>query len=318
MRFLYWLIGVIPLVQNSFLKKVSKNKILLLMLMPAIVFFIVFSYVPMVGIIIAFKRIDYAGGIFGSPWSGLENFRFLFLNGQIFGVLRNTALYNIAFIILNNFLQIMAAIFLTEVFGKQLRKTAQSLMFLPYFISWVVVGAFIYNIFNSDYGFLNSVLRAMNLTEVNVYDKPVVWVFVIIVFCIWKNIGYGSVLYLAAIAGIDQEMYEAARVDGANIYQRVWFITIPSLTPTIIVLVLLSLGNIFRGDFAMFYQIIGDNAQVYSVTDVIDTFVTRSLMQTREFGMSSAAAMIQSILCFLVINIANYTMKKIDKDYALY
>ena len=145
----------------------------------------------------------------------------------------------------------MAAIFLTEVFGKHLRKTAQSIMFLPYFISWVVVGAFIYNIFNSDYGFLNSALRATNLSEVNVYDKPVVWVFVIITFCIWKNIGYGSVLYLAAIAGIDQEMYEAARVDGTNIYQRVWFITIPSLIPTIIILVLLSLGNIFRGDFAM-------------------------------------------------------------------
>lgn len=306
------------MVQSPFLKKAVKNKILLLMLMPAIVFFIVFSYAPMVGIIIAFKRFDYAGGIFGSPWCGLENFRFLFINGQIFGVLRNTALYNIAFIILNNFMQIIAAIFLTEVFSGQLRKAAQSVMFLPYFISWVVVGAFIYNIFNSDYGFLNSALRAINLPEVNVYDKSVVWVFVIIAFCIWKNIGYGSVLYLAAIAGIEQEMYEAARVDGANIYQRVWFITIPSLVPTIIVLVLLSIGNIFRGDFAMFYQIIGDNAQVYSVTDVIDTFVTRSLMQTREFGMSSAAAMIQSILCFLVINLANFTIKKIDSDYSLY
>jgi putative aldouronate transport system permease protein len=286
--------------------------------MPAVIFFSVFSYAPMVGVIIAFKRIDYVSGIFGSPWSGLENFRFLFINGQIFGVLKNTALYNLAFIVLNNFMQIAAAIFLTEVLRKHLKKFAQSLMFLPYFISWVVVGAFVYNIFNSDYGFLNSIMRTLNLPSINVYDKSVVWVIVIIFFCMWKNIGYGSVLYLAAISGIDQEMYEAARVDGANIYQRVWFITIPSLTPTIIILVLLSIGNIFRGDFSMFYQIVGDNAQVYNATDVIDTFVTRSLMQTREFGMSSAAAMIQSVLCFLVINIANYTVKKIDKDYALY
>lgn len=288
------------------------------MLLPSVIFFIVFSYAPMVGVIIAFKRIDYASGIFGSPWSGLENFRFLFINGQIFGVLRNTALYNIAFIILNNFMQIAVAIFLTEVLGKRLRKLAQSIMFLPYFISWVVVGAIIYNIFNSSYGFLNSSLRAFNLSPINIYDKPIVWVFIILLFCIWKNIGYGSVLYLAAIAGIDQDIYEAARVDGANIYHRVWYITIPSLTSTIIILVLLSIGNIFRGDFSMFYQIIGDNAQVYNMTDVIDTFVTRSLMQTREFGMSSAAAMIQSVLCFIVINIANYTVKRVDKDYALF
>ena len=304
--------------QNSFIKKAAKNRILLFMLMPAVIFFCVFSYAPMVGVIIAFKRIDYGSGIFGSPWCGLDNFRFLFINGQIFGVLKNTALYNLAFIILNNLMQIAAAIFLTEVLGKHLKKAAQSFMFLPYFISWVVVGAFVYNIFNSDYGFLNSIVKALDLPSINVYDKPAVWVIVIIFFCMWKNIGYGSVLYLAAIAGIDQEAYEAAKVYGANIYQRVWFITLPSLTPTMIILVLLSIGNIFRGDFSMFYQIIGDNAQVYSATDVIDTFVTRSLMQTREFGMSSAAAMIQSVLCFLVINLANHAVKRIDKDYALY
>ena len=304
--------------QNLFLKKVVRNKLLLLMLMPSVMFFIVFNYLPMIGVIIAFKRFDYAGGILGSPWSGLENFRFLFINGQIFGVLRNTALYNMAFIVVNNIMQIAAAIFITEALGKRLKKAAQTIMFLPYFISWVVVGAFVYNIFNSNYGSLNSIFKALGLAPVNVYDKPAVWVFVIIMFCVWKNIGYGSVLYLAAISGIEQEMYQASKIDGANIYQRVRYITIPSLTPTIIILVLLSIGNIFRGDFSMFYQIIGDNAQVYGATDVIDTFVTRSLMQTREFGMSSAAAFIQSVLCFAVISLANYTVKRVDNDYALY
>lgn len=304
--------------QNTFIKKVQKNKLLLLMLLPAVLFFITFSYIPMVGIIIAFKRIDYVSGIFGSPWIGLENFKFLFINGQIFEVIRNTVLYNLAFIIINNTFQIAAAIFLTEIAGKHLKKAAQSIMFLPYFISWVVVGAFIYNIYNSSYGLLNSILKSLNMETVNVYDKPAVWIFTIIFFCMWKSIGYGSVLYLAAIAGIDQEMYEAAKIDGANIFQRIRHITIPSLQPTIIILVLLSIGNIFRGDFSMFYQIIGDNSLVYGATDVIDTFVTRSLVQTREFGMSSAAGLIQSVLCFVIINIANHIVKRIDKDYALY
>jgi putative aldouronate transport system permease protein len=288
------------------------------MLLPAVLYFTVFSYLPMAGIIVAFKRYDYRGGIFGSPWIGFDNFKFLFINGGILNVARNTVLYNAAFILINNSIQILMAIMLTELGGKVFKKISQTVMFLPYFISWVVVGTFVYNIFGYEYGFLNNFLTSLGMEPVNVYDKPVAWVLIILFFCFWKSIGYGSVMYLAAIAGIDREIYEAADIDGCNILQRIVHITLPSLIPTVIILVLLSIGNIFRGDFSMFYQIVGQNSLVYSHTDVIDTFVTRSLMETKEFGMTSAAGLIQSVLCFLIINLANLTVRKFDKGYALY
>jgi putative aldouronate transport system permease protein len=303
---------------TSFFKKVKKYRILLLMLLPAVLYFSIFSYIPMAGIVVAFKRFDYSGGIFGSPWNGFSNFRFLFIGGNIFRVIRNTVLYNIGFILINNTLQIAVAIMLSEIMAKYFKKFMQGIMFLPYFISWVVVGTFVYGIFNYEFGFLNSVLNGFSMDKVNVYDKPVAWIFIILAFGAWKSLGYGSVLYLAAITGIDQEIYEAAEIDGANIFQRIRHVTIPSLTPTIIILVLLSIGGIFRGDFSMYYQIVGNNAMVFSTTDVIDTFVTRSLMQTREFGMTAAAGFIQSILCFVIITVANYVVRKVDKDYALY
>lgn len=304
--------------RQDFFRKLHRYKLLLFMLLPAVLFFTVFSYLPMAGIIITFKWFEYSGGIFGSPWTGLDNFKFLFINGEIFNVARNTVLYNLGFIVVNNSFQIAVAVILTEIAGKYFKKITQSIIFLPYFISWVVVGAFVYNLFNYEFGFVNSVLRSLGAEPFNVNDKPLVWAAIIIVFCLWKGLGYGSVLYLAAIAGIDREMYEAAEIDGANIFQRIRHITLPSLTPTVIILVLLSIGNIFRGDFSMFYQIVGDNSLVFSATDVIDTYVTRSLMQTREFGMTSAAGFIQSVLCFVIINIANYTVRKVDRSYALY
>lgn len=310
--------GAESLLKSSFIKKINQYKLLLLMLLPAVTYFIVFSYLPMAGVVVAFKRFDYRGGIFRSPWIGFENFRFLFISGDIFRVIRNTVLYNAGFIIMNNTLQITVAIMLSDISGKYFKKVTQSVMFLPYFISWVVVGTFVYNIFSYEFGFLNNLLKSLNLEPVNVYDKPWVWVFIIFFFAFWKNIGYGSVMYLAAIAGINREMYEAAEIDGCNIFQRIRYITLPSLIPTAIILVLLSIGNIFRGDFSMFYQIVGQNSLVYSHTDVIDTFVTRSLMQTREFGMTSAAGLIQSVLCFIIINLANLAVKKYDKGYALY
>ncbi len=301
-----------------FFKKVKKNKVLLLMLLPAVLFFVIFSYIPMIGIIIAFKSFDYNAGVFSSPWVGLENFKFLFLSGNLLEVVKNTVLYNIAFIIINNFFEITLAIMLAELGGKYFKKIAQSLTFLPYFLSWVVVGAIVYNLFNYETGFLNGLLKSLNIDPVNLSNYPIAWIFIIIVICLWKNIGYGSVVYLAAVTSIDTQMYEAAEIDGANIFSRIRYITIPSLTPTIIILVLLSMGQIFRGDFSMFYQIVGGNSLVYSTTDVIDTFVTRSLLETREFGMSASAGLLQSVLCFIIISVVNFVVRRVDKDYALF
>ncbi|MDQ0060652.1 ABC transporter permease [Paenibacillus harenae] len=304
--------------RRGFIGYVIKQRTLLLMLTPAVLFFLLFAYVPMAGIVLAFKQFNYTGGVFGSPWNGWDNFRFFFESGNAWMVTRNTALYNIAFIIVNNVLQIAAAILLFEAVGKWFRKISQTVMFLPYFISWVVVGAIAYNLFNYDVGTLNSILTAVGLEPVDVYNTPAYWPYILVLVSAWKTLGYGSVMYLAAIIGIDKEMYEAAEIDGANIFQRIYRITIPNLFPTIIILVLLAIGNIFRGDFGMFYNMVGTNGLLFSYTDVIDTFVFRTLTTSNEVGLSAAVGFYQSVLGFATILLANYAVRKYDKDHALF
>jgi len=303
---------------NQFLVELKKNRTKFIMLIPGVLFFVVLAYLPMMGIIVAFKRYTYEGGFFGSPWVGLENFKFFLITDQIVTVTRNTVLYNIVFLIVNNTLEISIAIILSELFGKYFKKITQSIMFLPYFISWVVVGAFIYNIFNYEFGVLNTFLKSIDMLPVDIYANESIWKYIIIAFNAWKIVGYGTVIYLAAIMGIDLQIYEAAEIDGANIFQKIRHITIPSLIPTMIILVLLSIGNIMRGDFAMFYQIVGNNSLVLGQTDVIDTFVVRSLMDMQEFGMSAAAGLYQSVFGFILIMVVNWVIRKYDKDYSLF
>lgn len=303
---------------QGFFSDLKKYRALLLMLTPAVLFFLLFAYVPMAGIVLAFKQFNYQGGIFGSPWNGLENFRFFMESGDAWRVTRNTALYNIAFIIVNNLLQIVTAILLFEVAGKWFRKVTQTVLFLPYFISWVVVGAIAYNLFNYDVGTLNVMLRSIGLGPIDIYNTAAYWPLILIVVSAWKALGYGSIMYLAAITSIDTEMYEAAEIDGANIFQRILKITIPNLMPTVIILFLLAIGNIFRGDFGMFYNMVGNNGLLFSSTDVIDTYVFRSLTSSNEIGMSAAAGFYQSILGFATILLANYAVRKYDKDRALF
>ncbi|NWL88633.1 sugar ABC transporter permease [Paenibacillus sp. 79R4] len=303
---------------RGFWSDVKKYRTLLLMLLPAVFFFLLFAYIPMAGIVLAFKQFNYSGGIFGSPWNGLSNFRFFFDSGDAWRVTRNTALYNVAFIVVNNSLQIFAAILLFEVAGKWFRKITQTIMFLPYFISWVVVGAIAYNLFNYDVGMVNVLLNKIGFESVDIYNTAAYWPIILVFVAAWKTLGYGTIMYLAAITGIDTEMYEAAEIDGANIFQRIRKITIPSLMPTIIILVLLAIGNIFRGDFGMFYNMVGNNGLLFSSTDVIDTFVFRMLITSNEIGMSAAAGFYQSVLGFVTILLANYAVRKYDKDRALF
>lgn len=276
--------------QHGFWDDVKKYRSLLLMLTPAVLFFLLFAYLPMSGIVLAFKQFDYTGGVFGSPWNGLDNFKFFIDSGDAWRVTRNTALYNIAFIVVNNVLQIFAAILLFEVAGKWFRKLTQTVLFLPYFISWVVVGAIAYNLFNFDVGTVNVLLKGLGMQPIDIYNTAAYWPFILVVVSAWKTLGYGTIMYLAAITSIDTEMYEAAEIDGANIFQRIMKITVPNLMPTVIILVLLAIGNIFRGDFGMFYNMVGNNGLLFSSTDVIDTFVFRSLTTSNEIGMSAAAA----------------------------
>lgn len=304
--------------QHGFWDDVKKYRSLLLMLTPAVFFFLLFAYVPMAGIVLAFKEFNYTGGVFGSPWNGLDNFKFFFNSGDAWRVTRNTALYNIAFIVVNNVLQIFAAILLFEVAGKWFRKLTQTILFLPYFISWVVVGAISYNLFNFDVGTINVLLKGLGMQPVDIYNTAAYWPVILVVVSAWKTLGYGTIMYLAAITGIDTEMYEAAEIDGANIFQRIRKITIPNLMPTVIILVLLAIGNIFRGDFGMFYNMVGNNGLLFSSTDVIDTFVFRSLTTSNEIGMSAAAGFYQSLLGFVTIMLANYAVGRYDKDRALF
>ena len=295
-----------------------KNRILLLMLAPAVLYYFVFMYLPMAGVVIAFKRFDYAAGIFGSPWVGFENFKYFFISGQAFKVTRNTVLYNVVFILVNTTLQLSVAIFLTELKNKYFKKTAQTLMLMPYFISWVVVGAFVYNLFNYEFGAFNTLLKAFGAEPVDVLGTVGAWKYILVFFSAWNGVGYGSIVYLAAITNIDKELYEAAEIDGANIFHQIFKITLPSVKPTVIILTLLSIGTIFRGNFSMFYQIVGNNGLLFDSTDVIDTFVFRSLMQMQEFGMASAAGLYQSVLCFAILMLTNYIIKRIESDYALF
>lgn len=303
---------------GHFLHQVKKYRVLLLMLLPATVYTVLFSYIPMCGVVLAFKDYNYTDGIFNSPWSGFQNFNFFFQSGQAFKVTRNTVLYNAAFIAINLVMQVGIAILLSEVRGRRFRKVTQSIMFLPYFISWVVVSMIAFGFLSYDYGIFNSLLVKMGMQKFNFYGNGPVWIPILILFNIWKNIGYGSVMYLAAIMGIDTQIYEAAEIDGANVFQRIFKITIPALMPTIVILLLLSIGGIFRGNFDMFYQLIGSNGNLFDYTDVIDTFTFRALINNNNIGMSAASGLYQSVLCFITIMIVNYFVKRYDSDYALF
>lgn len=309
---------MIKLKKDGFIHEIHKNRTKFLMISPSIIYFFLMCYIPMAGIILAFKRFTYTGGIFGSPWVGFDNFRFFFMSGKAFNVTRNTILYNIVFIAVNNFLQIMCAIILSEMAGKIFKRVTQSIMFLPYFISWVVVGAFIYNLFNYEFGAVNTLLKSLGAESIDIYSNKTAWMFILPAVSAFKWVGYGTVLYLAAIVNIDAEMFEAADIDGATVMQKIRHITLPSIKPTFITLLLLSVGNIMKGDFQMFYQVVGNNAMVLDATDVIDTFVVRSLMQTQEFGMTAAAGLYQSVFSLILILTVNFIIKKIEEEYALF
>ncbi|WP_010500938.1 ABC transporter permease [Paenibacillus elgii] len=302
----------------TLLKDFRANRVLWLMILPALLFFAVFSYLPMAGVYYAFTNYRFDGGLFGSPFVGMQNFKFLFESGVLYNLTKNTILYNLAFILLGNALQLLCAVFLSELPGKLFKKTTQSVMFLPFFISFVLVGAFVFNLFNSDTGVVNTVLKQLGLPPYDFYLNTEPWKYIIVFFHVWKGLGYGTVIYLAAIMSISDEYHEAAKIDGANIFQRIRHITLPLLVPTFILLILLSLGGILKGQFDLFYQIIGNNGMLFDSTDIIDTYVYRSLTINFDMGMGTAAGLYQSFFGFLLVMVVNYGIKKARSDYALF
>ena len=297
---------------------IAQNKTLLLMCVPAIVFFFVFSYMPMPGAYIAFTNFQYNKGIWASPFVGMQNFKFLFQSGQLGLLLRNTILYNLAFIVLGNVLQLTFAILLNEVQSKRYKKVTQSMMFLPYFISDVLVSLLVYNLLNYDYGFISNLVRALGGEMPKVYQMAGAWPIIIVLVNLWKGTGYGTVVYFAAITGMDSSMLEAAQIDGANGFQRIRYIILPTLKPTVVILFLFAIGGILKGNFGLFYNLVGNNSMLFGTTDIIETYVYRSMMNSFNFSQSSAVGLFQSVVGFFIVIGANAFVKKLDSDYALF
>lgn len=304
--------------KRGFWHELVTNRIMFLMLMPALLFFLINSYFPMVGIYYAFTKFDFNTSLFNSQFVGLENFKFLWKSGILVRLTLNTFGYNLVFIVVGNALAVALAIMLSELRIRWFKKLTQSVMFLPYFISFVILSVIVYNVFNYETGFMNTMLKSLGKEPVDVYSKPVVWIFLIILFYLWKNIGYSMVIYLAAITGISDEYYEAAKIDGANIYQRIWYITVPMLKTTFVMLLLFALGSIMKGQFDLFYQLVGNNGLLYNTTDILDTYVYRSLKVTFEIGMATAAGVYQSVFGFVLIMTVNWIIRRINDEYALF
>ena len=308
----------VPVVRKGFRNDFKRNWILWLMLLPTLLYFIVNSYLPMSGIYFAFTRFNFRDGLFGSPFVGMENFSFLFKSGKLWSLTLNTLGYNAVFIISANVLQIALAVILSRLNSKPFKRLSQSIIVLPYFVSYVILNVIVYNIFNYDIGFLNHLMRSLGAEPLNVYGTPSIWRYLMVIFYLWKNLGYGMVVYLATIAGISEDLYEAAQIDGASIWQQIRYITVPLLFPTFVILLLFALGRIMRGQFDLFYQVIGNNGVLYDVTDILDTFVFRTLKQDFDIGMSTAAGIYQSVVGFIIIITTNTLIKRKDESYALF
>lgn len=308
---------------GEFIRNIIKNKVMLLMVLPGALWFLFFSYLPMLGTVIAFKEYRFSrdgfwASIVNSKWVGWDNFKFLFSTNDAYIITRNTLLYNIVFIFLGLIISVLMAVILSEISNKRLSKTYQTGMFLPYFLSWVIVGYFTFSFLSSDRGLLNGVFEYFGMDSIQWYSDPKYWPIILVLVYLWKAVGYSSVVYLAAIMGIDRSLYEAAMIDGASKFQQIRRITLPMLTPIITIMTLLAIGKIFYADFGLFYQVPRDSGTLYGVTNVIDTYVYRGLKTTGEIGMSTAAGLYQSVVGFTLVMASNYIVRKFNKDNALF
>ncbi len=292
---------------------------LYLMLLPGTVYLIINNYIPMSGIVVAFKQYNVRDGLYRSPNIGFKNFEFLFKTKDAWLIIRNTIFYNLAFIVIGTVLAIAVAIILNEIKNKAAKQAYQTVILIPFLISMVVVSYLVFAFLSDGNGFLNNtVLPALGKDSVSWYNRPEFWPFILILVNTWKGLGYNCILYYATICGIDGSLYEAAIVDGANRWQRIVNVTLPCLKSTIIILTLMNLGNIFRSDFGLFYQVPMNSGTLLDVTNTIDTYVYRGLTQTNNIGMSSAAGLYQSVVGFVLVLTANLIVRRIDDESALF
>ena len=309
-------------------KKQTKRKLrifrksdmpLYIMAAPTVVLLILFNYLPMVGLLLAFKNYNVKDGIFGSAWCGLKNFEFMFASTDAFIIVRNTVLYNIVFIFLNMILAVVLSLMLGEIHSKRTAKIFQTIYMLPHFLSWAVIAMILSAFLDSGTGYVNYILQRLGHEgSFNGYLRKEIWPPLLVFLNAWKGVGYQAVMYLAVISGISNDYYEAAVLDGASRLQQAIYITIPHLRMIISISMILNMGGIFRGDFGLFYTVTKNSGVLYSVTDVIDTYIYRGLLNTVNVGMSAAAGLFQSVVGFLFVLLANKIVTIIDPDSAMF
>lgn len=308
--------------QNTAKKKKIKIKPfipLYIMMIPGLLYLFINNYLPMSGLIVAFKNYNAQKGIFGSDWAGFKNFEYLFRTSDAWIITRNTVLYNAAFIVLNTFLAVLIAILLSEITAKKAAKLYQSVILLPFLISAVIVSYLVYAFFSAETGFLNkSILALLGKDAISWYNEAKYWPAILITVNAWKGAGYLSIVYLAAIIGIDRSFYEAAAIEGATKIQQIRHITLPLIKHVVVLMTMLAIGRIFYSDFGLFYQVPMNSGAIYSTTNVIDTYVYRGLLQLGNISMSSAAGVYQSIVGFVLVLISNLIVRKIDNESALF
>ncbi|WP_223829443.1 ABC transporter permease [Paenibacillus arenilitoris] len=303
----------------ALVRNMKKYWVFYVMMLPGAAFLILNNYIPMLGVLIAFKSVNYEIGMLKSPWVGLDNFQYLFKTTDAWIITRNTILYNAAFIVLNLVVPVAFAIFLNEMRNKFFAKVHQTILFLPYFLSMVVVSYLVYGFLHDTHGFVNTtVMKSFGLEPVQWYFQKEVWPYLLPLVNTWKNVGYYAVIYLAAVIGFDDEYYEAATIDGASKWQQIKSITIPLLVPMMIIMTLLQIGRIFYADFGLFFQVPRESGPLFPVTNVIDTYVYRTFIALGDVGLSSAAGLYQSICGFILVFVSNWVVRRIDKDKALF
>ncbi|WP_438349466.1 ABC transporter permease [Paenibacillus sp. FA6] len=304
--------------RKGLFRELWKNGWYYMIALPGLIFFLVFSYMPLPGMIIAFKDYNFRDGIFGSKWVGFDNFKFFFNGEYAWRTTFNTLFINANYIIFGTLFAIAFAILLNEIRHGLLKRLYQSLMFLPFFFSAIVVGNFVYLIFSSKFGIANQLLNSVHLLPIDWYSNAQYWVSILVGVFIWKNTGYAVVIYLATIVGIDDELYEAAALDGAGSWHKIRYITLPLLVPTITILTLLSIGKIFYGDFQTIYSIVGDNGLLFATTDVIDTYVFRAVKTVGDISMPAAVGLYQSVCGFIFVIGCNWAVKKYNNENSLF
>lgn len=295
-----------------------RNRFLLLLAMPMILYVFVFKYVPMGGVIVAFKRYRFDEGILGSSWTGLENFRFIYESPDLVRLVRNTLGYNSVFLVLGLLAAVAVALLFYEMSSRKALRIFQTVLLYPHFLSWVVVAFMAYAFLNPVSGILNQWMSDLGIASVDWYNKASAWIYIFPVAVLWKEIGMSTIIYYAALMGINTEYFEAARIDGANRWQIIWRIKLPFLYPLISILTILAIGNLFDADFGLFYQLPMNSPTILSTTDVLDTYIFRALMEWGDIGMSSAAGLIKSIIGFLLVIAANAYVKRVNSENSLF